>query len=108
MGNRTSDYSSSGDGIPFASFLSIRDWAFWGKSDGSRVSTCSVTAVAGHWGQRLAVGGGNVRRPAKHSGTDGSLRRHRQEEVGDQLRLHVDIRVCFGPRRVGPVRLQHG
>ena len=28
--------------------------------------------------------------------------------MGDQLRLHVDLRLRLGPRRLGPVRLQHG
>ena len=58
--------------------------------------------------QCLAVGGRDFCRPAKHSRADGSLWRHRQEEMGDQLRLHVDLRFRLGPGRLGSVRLQHG
>ena len=64
--------------------------------------------MAGYRRQCLAARGCNIRRPAKHSRTDGPLRRHRQEEMGDQLRLHVDLRLCFGPRRLGSLRLQYG
>ena len=56
----------------------------------------------------MAVGGSNLRRLAEHSRTYDSLRRHRQKEMGDQFRLYVDLRICVGPRRLGPVRLQHG
>ena len=56
----------------------------------------------------MAARGCNFRRPAKHSRADGSLRRHRQEEMGDQLRLHGDLRVRLGFGRLDPVRLQHG
>src|SRR5580693_3656658 len=82
--------------------------ALWGKSDGSRVSTHTSGKVAGYRRQCLAAGSGDIRRAAKYSRADGTLRRHRQEEVGDQLRLHVDVRLRVGPRGVDPVRLQHG
>src|ERR1019366_10677785 len=42
------------------------------------------------------------------SRADSSLWRHRQEEMGDQLRLHGDLRVRFGLSRLGPFRLQYG
>ncbi len=56
----------------------------------------------------MAIGSRNVRRAAEHPGPYGSLWRRRQEEVGDQLGLHVDLRVRVGPRGLGAVRLQHG
>ena len=33
---------------------------------------------------------------------------YRQEEMGDQFRLHGDVRLCRGDGRVGVVGLQHG
>ncbi len=56
----------------------------------------------------MADGCCDFRRPTKHSRPDGSLRRHRQKEVGDQLRFYVDVRFCVGSRRLGSLRLQHG
>ena len=41
-------------------------------------------------------------------GPDGSLWRHRQEEMGDQFRIHVAVRLRLGAGRLDPVRLQHG
>ena len=67
-----------------------------------------VTEMARYRRQCLAIGSRNVRRAAKHSRPYGSLWRRRQEEVGDQLGIHVDLRIRLGARRLGPVRLQHG
>src|SRR5487761_1364994 len=64
--------------------------------------------MVGYRRQRLAVGSRNVRRPAKHSRARRALRRRRQEKVGDQFRLHVDVRLRLSAHRLGAVRLQHG
>ena len=68
----------------------------------------TLTEMARYRRQCLAIGSRNLRRAAKHTGPYGSLWRGRQEEVGDQLGLHVDLRICVGARRLGPVRLQYG
>jgi len=78
------------------------------KQLGNAHGTYTITTMAGYWKQRVAACGCDVRRPAKHSGADGSLWRHRQEEMGDQLRLHVDVRFRVRVGRLDPIRLQHG
>src|ERR1700722_18145430 len=97
-------------GIVFAVVQSLRVYGlrltidFWGKEHGTR----TITTMARQRKQRLAAGGGDVRRIAKHSRTNGSLWRHRQEEMGDQLRLHGNLRIRLRLGRLGSVRLQHG
>src|ERR1700740_109266 len=77
-------------GIVFAVIQSLRVYGlrltidFWGKEHGTR----TITTMARQRKQRLAAGGGDVRRIAKHSRTNGSLWRYRQEERGDPLRPH--------------------
>ena len=70
--------------------------------------TGTITSMARYRGQCMAIGGRDFRRPAKHSRVGGSLRRRRQEEMGDQLRLHVNLRLCLGLGRLDSIRLQHG
>src|SRR6202011_2115951 len=85
-------------------FSLVHNKQIWGKAHGAR----TITTMAGYRQQRMAARGCNLRRPAKYSRADGSLWRHRQEEMGDQLRLPGDLRIRVGPGRLGPVRLQHG
>src|SRR5262249_31793974 len=74
---------------------------------GETYGTRSITTMARHWKQRLAARCCDLRRPAKHSWTDDPLRGHRQEEMGNQLRLHGDVCLRVGARRLGPLRLQN-
>src|SRR5215469_13597044 len=68
------------------------DWALvnimkLGNANGTR----TITTMARQWKQCLAARRSNVRRPAEHTGAEYSLRRHRQKEMGDQLRLHGNV-----------------
>src|SRR5207248_5991105 len=75
---------------------------FWEKA-GKAHGTHTLTTVVGRWKQRMADGRGDLSRAAKHSGSDRPLWRHRQEEVGTQFRLHVDVCLRIGFGRLGPV-----
>jgi hypothetical protein len=56
--------------------------------------------------QCVAAYRGHSSQPPEYSGPCRSLWRHRQEEMGHQLGLHVLPRLCGGPNHLGRVGLQ--